>query len=459
MSGKKSSFRVGKVRGDLRGKVWYLTYHENAKRRRPRVGPDKEAARQLAAQVNSQLEVGAPTALSFEPITIAELQQRWLGHHEDVLRSSVQTIRRYRSATNHLLEFIDRRGTAQTTSHFLTHQAEEFVRYLRTVKVAPNGHPKARKRSLLDKGVKYILMCCRTLFNYAIKRRHLSPYAENPFAALDLDRMPIENAKPITIFSAEEEREFLGACDDWQLPLFLTLILTGLRPGELTHLLLPDDVDLEAKLLRICNKPRIGWQVKTRNEREIPLVEPLVDVLRILVGESRQGVVFRRRCFEFGTEPPLAGMTKQRLEIEVSERVSRKEVELQRSLTRQEWLREAQGVWRDAGMIKNEGVRKEFMRLTRKIGQPQLTAPKSLRHLFATCLQDANVDPLIRCELMGHSVGSRNGAAHGLGMTATYTHTRPETKRRQLDEALAIRPAVAIARAWAMEHTRSDTLH
>lgn len=456
MSGKKSSFRVGKVRGDLRGKVWYLTYHENGKRRRPRIGTDKEAARQLAAQVNSQLEVGAPAALSFEPITITELQRRWLGHHEDVLRSSVQTIRRYRSATNHLLEFIDRRGTAQTTSHFLTHQAEEFVRYLRTVQVAPNGHSKARKRSLLDKGIKYILMCCRTMFNYAIKRRHLSPYAENPFAALDLDRMPVENAKPIAIFSAEEEREFLSECDEWQLPLFLTLMLTGLRPGELTHLLLPDDVDLEANLLRIRNKPRLGWQVKTRNERAIPLIEPLVEVLRIVIGDRKKGVVFRRRCFVLGKKPTLSDITEQQLEIEVTQRALLKETELQRSLTRQEWLHEAQGVWRDAGMIKNEGVRKEFMRLTRKIGQPQLTAPKSLRHLFATCLQDANVDPLIRCELMGHSVGSRNGTSHGLGMTATYTHTRPETKQRQLDEAFAIRPAVTIARAWASERTHSN---
>ena len=28
------------------------------------------------------------------------------------------------------------------------------------------------------------------------------------------------------------------------VPLFLLLLLTGVRPGELTHLLLPDDLDL-----------------------------------------------------------------------------------------------------------------------------------------------------------------------------------------------------------------------
>src|SRR5262249_4090278 len=72
-----------------------------------------------------------------------------------------------------------------------------------------------------------------------------------------------------------KKKAFLEACDDWQFPLFLTLMLTGLRTGELTHLLLPDDLDLSAGLLRVRNKPALGWHVKTRNERDIPLVPVL----------------------------------------------------------------------------------------------------------------------------------------------------------------------------------------
>jgi hypothetical protein len=98
MRNNSVSFRVGKVQAYLCGKIWYLCSHENGLRRRPRVGPDREAARQLAAQVNAQLEVGAPAALSFEPITIAELRRRWLEYYELVLRSSVRTIQRYRTA-------------------------------------------------------------------------------------------------------------------------------------------------------------------------------------------------------------------------------------------------------------------------------------------------------------------------------------------------------------------------
>ena len=43
MAKKSVSFRVGKVLAYLRGQVWYLCYHEHGRRRRPRVGPDKEA--------------------------------------------------------------------------------------------------------------------------------------------------------------------------------------------------------------------------------------------------------------------------------------------------------------------------------------------------------------------------------------------------------------------------------
>ena len=143
MAKGKSSFRIGKVQAYLRGKVWYLCYHDNGARRRPRVGTDKEAAKQLAAQINAQLEVGAPAALSFQPIAIPDVRERWLEHHEQVFRSSVQTINRYRTATDHLLRFLEQRPVRHV-SQFHSSHAEEFVRYLRTIQVSPNGHANCR---------------------------------------------------------------------------------------------------------------------------------------------------------------------------------------------------------------------------------------------------------------------------------------------------------------------------
>ncbi|QDT79660.1 hypothetical protein Mal35_31250 [Gimesia maris] len=100
---RKTSFQIGKVRGDLRGKIWYLTYLENGKRLRPKIGPDKEEARQMAARNNSQIESHTHSVFNFDPVGIDDLQQRWLNHHEPVLRSSLQTIRRYRAAITRML--------------------------------------------------------------------------------------------------------------------------------------------------------------------------------------------------------------------------------------------------------------------------------------------------------------------------------------------------------------------
>ncbi|MBM3983785.1 MAG: hypothetical protein FJ304_26670, partial [Planctomycetes bacterium] len=210
---KSNSFRVGKVSGYLRGRVWYLCYFENGKRRRPRAGGERDAARQLAAQVNSQLETGAPSALSFELIGIPDLRTRWLEHHEQVRRSSVQSIARYRTATDHLLRFLDEHQVRHASQFTATHAAE-FVHYLRTIRVSPNGHANTPKRPLLDKGVRYVLECCRALFNHAARRRHLPPYVENPFATVEIDRIPVETARVIELLTPDQERAFLGAGDE-----------------------------------------------------------------------------------------------------------------------------------------------------------------------------------------------------------------------------------------------------
>jgi integrase len=445
MGAKSLSFRVGRVRAHRRGRVWYLCYLEAGQRRQPRVGPQREEARRLAAEINGQLEAGAPSALSFQPISIPDLRERWLDYHEHVRRSSVQTIRRYRSATAHLLEFVRVARPVARVSDFHSQHAEEFVRFLRTKKVAPNGHRHARQRPLRDAGISFIAETCCSLFNYAAKHRHLPPYADNPLRVIEVSRMPIEDTRPVIPFTAEQEQTFLTACDDWQFPIFLTLLCTGLRPGELVHLLLPDDLDLAAGWLRIRNKPQLGWQVKTRNERDVPLVPVLRDVLHDLVGQRRTGPVFRQRRCDADHRPLLNDFFVKSLEQELLRRVARQEASTAEALTRAERLQVAQTIWRDLGALKEDWVRIEFKRITKRMGMAEVTAPKTLRHTFATALQDANVDPLIRNQLMGHAPAALCLGGSGLGMTAVYTHTRPETKRRQLEGALNGRPALLYA--------------
>jgi integrase len=450
---KSTSFRIGRVRAYLRGRVWYLCYYEDRRRHQPRVGPDLDVVRQMAAEINAQLEVGAPSALWFQPVSVVELRQRWLDYHEHVRRSSVATVRRYRQATEHLLNFVQEVRPLRRVSDFRPAHAEEFVRYLRTIRVPLQGPADRHRRPLRDTGVKYILETCSILFNYAQKNRHLSPYAENPFQTIEIGRIPVEDARPIIVFTPEQEAEFFNACDNWQFPLFLTLLMTGLRSAELTHLLLPDDLDLDNGWLYVRNKPKLGWRVKTRNERDIPLVPVLVDVLRAAVDGRSNGPAFRRRrCGVRNRSMPVT-RSRSYLERELIRRRQRREAELGRSPARAEEAQIAWTLWRDMGAIHTRTIYQEFGRIAASIGLAHVTAPKTFRHTFATMLQDANVDPLVRNELMGHVPAAASASGVGLAMTAVYTHTRPETKRQQLERALANRPALEAARRWPARPT------
>ncbi|KKK59604.1 hypothetical protein LCGC14_3032730, partial [marine sediment metagenome] len=228
------------------------------------------------------------------------------------------------------------------------------------------------------------------------------PYHENPFAQIDVERIPIEDAKPFVDLTDQQERALLEACDDWQFPIFATLFLTGLRPGELTHLLLPDDMDLDEGWLWVRNKPDLGWQVKTRNERSIPLVAELVEVLRIVRGRRGSGTLFSRRRFWQGDHPPLAGCGRSELQAELDRRAPQ--------IT-------------SAGGESSERVR-------RQIATVQLDDQGSV-------LQD-----------------QRRGGGHGL-LSSNEFHGRPDTIPRRRPDAIPIPGAGARASAACL--TRRPT--
>jgi integrase len=415
-------FRVGKASVYEHHGAWWIYYRDGAGPHRKKVAATRQQAEQVAARVNSQLATNEPTLLTFTPIGVTALRKQFLDYHEHVLHSSVGTLRRYRSATQHLEDFV---RTLPKVPQAHEVRVEAFAAYLRRIEVTPNGHKNAAKRKLLTKGVKYVLETCRTMYTYAVKRRHLPPYVGNPFSELPLDKMKIEDAKPIFVFTSDTESKFLKACSAWAFPVHFTLAKTGLRVGELVHLLI-EDVDLDSGWLYVRNKVELGWRVKTGQERVVPLLPEVVAVIRGVIGQRTCGLVFLREKFY----ARKATVTGDRRELEKVLR-DRRAAE-GRPLTRTEEAALAKKLWWDAGAVKADQVRQTFVRVMAAIGHPESTCPKSWRHTFATLLQDANVDPLIRQQVMGHKP-TLNG---GLGMTANYTHTRPETRKEQVERAL-----------------------
>ncbi len=132
---------VGRVTVYERGRRFWVYYRQGGEVIRRAVGVDRTAALSLAARINAEVAEGSPTSLAFRPVEVVGLIAKWLDHHEQVRRSSLATVRRYRTAIQHLNDFVTSRYGKLRADRFTTGMAEEFVRHLRTIQVTPNGQP------------------------------------------------------------------------------------------------------------------------------------------------------------------------------------------------------------------------------------------------------------------------------------------------------------------------------
>lgn len=458
---RPTRLRVGHVSYYPHRRAWWVYYREAGRQRRLRVGTSETAAECVASLINARL-IAAETGFALDDaaalagiavgadadaerespdvadgaasataprITVAELRRRFLDHHEHVLDSAMSTVRRYTAATQHLINFCRRHGVEDPEALPI----DDFVAYLRRVRTARNGHRNSRRRKLLDSGVRYVLETCRTMYRFGQQRRLLDPALDNPFTEMGLNRLKIRNAKPLFVFSAEQEEAFFAATDPWALAVHFALAKTGLRAGELVHLLI-EDVDLDGGWLHVRGKPELGWSVKTGRERKVPVIDELAHLLRHVIGGRSAGPVFRR--VRLTGQPSSLEGNRAAMRRVAERRVAAQERKLRRPLSRTEHDRMLRKVWREAGVICKTQLRTSLIRTASALGL-EVTCPKAWRHTYATLLAEGGVDPLIRMQVMGHQPAPDRSP---LGMTALYTHTSAEVVHRQVEAALRLRP-------------------
>jgi len=130
--------------------------------------------------------------------------------------------------------------------------------------------------------VNFEVTVLKTFFYYLIRERGIT--MENPCARskpLRAERERLKRRPPT--YTETETDSILAACNEVDRAIFATLLLTGLRKGELGHLAW-SDVDLQGATLRITAKD--GFAPKDYEEREIPLPPDLVRILRKLSRDS-----------------------------------------------------------------------------------------------------------------------------------------------------------------------------
>lgn len=402
------------------------------------------AVRQLGLQPRAE---STSHSGSLHPATsIPKLREAFLSHHENVLRSTLATVSRYRTATLYLQTF----GQRVKALGAMQISAPLFMEHLRTVEISPNGHPKSAKRRLRDKGVRYVLECCRSMYHFGQRHGLLPKSVPNPFTEMRIGSLRIRDAKPIFVFNPEQEIAFFKAAGWWDFTIHFACAKTGVRPGELSHALI-EDVDLNRGWLHIRNKPELGWTTKTSRERRVPLVLELVEVLRHVIGKRTAGPLFLREKFDAGKRSALQASHAQ-LAVIAQQRIDTARKEKQRALFRTEEATILERLWHEAGAVPVDRIRTSFILLAKAAGLPA-TCPKCWRHTFATLLQEANVDLLVRQETMGHKPASSESSA--LGMTGVYTHTTPEFQRREIDRALRLRPT-SLSLAQSLLHQEQN---
>jgi len=290
--------------------VWELTHGTGRNRQRMVAGRTREEAQEILKQFERQLALhgSAPTEDSVESV---------IGQYEEYLKTNrrARTVSRYMRIikTFHQcflkVEFPD----LQLLRHLRPMHVEEYKRLraegqiedvkndgdarrerdlrLQISGPAPARTPKDRakfgwlgrhgiKSRVSLRTVNYELRALFTFFHWAVKRNRLFL---NPAAGVERFRVP-KRVLP-KFLTADELKRFFEACKEDDRQLFMAIVLTGMRKGEVEHLCW-SDVNFDLGVIFIQEKPEMDWKPKT-DERIIPISPMLRGVLLDQLGHRR----------------------------------------------------------------------------------------------------------------------------------------------------------------------------
>jgi integrase len=414
--------RVGKVTVYKRGAVYYLYYRQAGASQRRKVDGNLAVARATAAKVLAALDQGRPSPVAYTRTSPEKMVEAFLDAVANVKKLALRTRDRYHAALDRFLDYC-RSARVGTVDAVQQATVEDFVKWLRGQKRTRNGSAHGRKDVYKEGGIKFILSTCRTAFNWAGRHRML-PFAECPFALFPIDELggARGQTRGPKLFSAEQERAFFAACSDWQRDIFATLAGYGLRVGELTHLLV-EDVDLVNAVFTVRSKPELFWSVKTGRERQLPLLPETRAVFERAIGGRQAGFVFLNEPFTTGRSRPALSFGSDQGFRAHAEKITGDLLAQDADAGERAQKRAVVSFCRSMGQVPEKRVRCEFMKVSAKIGRPDLTQVHILRHQFATRAQAAGVNPLVVQEMLGHTT---------LDMTRRYSHPGIDTMREAL---------------------------
>jgi len=291
----RKKLRTGRI-------VWELTHGRGPERVRFVAGQTREEAEGVLAQFKQQLRMhgAAPGDLS-----VRDAVQKYVEYL--VLNRRERTVTRYRRVLDtfmtcflqpfhpdverlreikplHIEDYKRRRTAGEITEERTDEDVTREEQLRAELAKQPNrptmkanakygwlGRHKVHAR-VTPRTINYELRCLFTFFRWANKQNYLFA---NPVTNIEKFRVPRRSLP--RFMTSEDIRKFFAACREDERRLFSTVLLTGMRKGEVEHLTW-SDLNFELGVLFIQAKPHVGWQPKT-DERVIPISPTLQQIL------------------------------------------------------------------------------------------------------------------------------------------------------------------------------------
>jgi integrase len=148
---------------------------------------------------------------------------------------------------------------------------------------------KRFRSSVTPRTINYELRVIATFLRWTVRRNLLFV---NPTVSVERLRVP-KRALP-KFLTADQLKRLFAACTEAERRLFATILLTGMRRGEIEHLTWTD-INFELGVIFIQEKPQWNWKPKS-DERVIPISPSLQSILKAQAEERRDdGLVFPNR--------------------------------------------------------------------------------------------------------------------------------------------------------------------
>ena len=332
--------RMAKLRKRKDG-YYFVDYYVNGERHRKSCGKSRPLAKMKLKEVealvlNNKHGYGYDHDITFDQL-IADNERYFKTN------TSHGTRDRYKAIINNFKSFIQiNHPNVRVIQQFRAKLFEDYKAYRKDQGMAHNT-------------INNEIGVLKSLFNRGIKWGYLK---DNPLRYVD--KLKIPKTVPPRFLRVAECDHIIAMADVWFKPILIAYLNTGMRKGELEHLMW-EDIDMQRK--RIMIRKKDGWNPKT-NEREIPINDKMRPLLIKLRAASRnRGYVFTNKS---------------------------------------------------GGKLSRNHIRNKLLITLKKAGISDVSKVHTLRHTFASHLAMDGVDMMTIKKIMGHA---------DIATTMIYSHT------------------------------------